>query len=146
MWLYKEEFNINDYLGFVYIITNIATNKKYIGKKFFFHTTKQKVGKKELAAMTGKGRRPTKKIVIKESDWKNYHGSNEILKEEVQSLGNKSFRREIIRLCKGKRELTYWETKLQFQYEVLEKPDEFYNSNILGSFYTKDIIQTSGNK
>jgi len=25
-------------------------------------------------------------------------------------------------------------------YQVLEKPDEFFNDNILGKFFTKDLI------
>jgi len=39
-WTYKsEDFTedlIGDNYGFVYIITNQVTNKKYIGKKFFY--------------------------------------------------------------------------------------------------------------
>ena len=35
--------------------------------------------------------------------------------------------------------LTYFETKYQMVYQVLEKPDEFFNDNILGKFYTKDF-------
>ena len=31
------------------------------------------------------------------------------------------------------------ETKWQFLYEVLEKPTEFFNDNILGKFFTKDF-------
>ena len=139
MWLYKEEYDINDYLGFVYVITNTKTGKKYIGKKFFHLTSKQKMGKKELALLTGKGRRPKTKKVVKESDWKTYYGSNIVLKEDLKALGKDVFSREIIRLCKNKKELTYWEVKHQFINEVLERPEEYYNSNILGSFYTKDV-------
>lgn len=139
MWLYKENYNINDYLGFVYIIENTQNNKKYIGKKFFFLNTKQKIGKKALALIEGKGRRPKTKTITKESDWESYYGSNEVLKEDIKTFGKDVFKREILRLCKGKKELTYWEVKYQFIYEVLEKPNEFYNSNILGSFYTKDL-------
>ena len=38
-WTYQgKEFtseDINDYQGFVYLITNLENGKKYIGKKFF---------------------------------------------------------------------------------------------------------------
>ncbi len=36
--------------------------------------------------------------------------------------------------------LTYLECKYLFQYEVLEKPDEWINDNILGKFYSKDFV------
>jgi hypothetical protein len=129
MWLYSQEFNIEDYFGFVYIITNLETNKKYIGKKFFHHT-------KKLPPLKGMKR---KRTVIKESDWQSYYGSSNILKEELKQHGKDKFKREIIKLCTNKKELTYWETKLQFAYGVLEKPDEWYNDNILGKFFTRDL-------
>ena len=57
--------------GFVYIVTHKPTGKSYIGKKVLFHNKKKRLGKKELAALTGiVGRRPTYKLEIKESDWK----------------------------------------------------------------------------
>ena len=130
MWLYPQEFNVEDYFGFVYIITNLETNKKYIGKKFFHHT-------KKLPPLKGMKR---KRTVVKESDWKTYYGSSNILKEELKQHGKDKFKREIIKLCTNKKELTYWETKLQFAYGVLEKPDEYYNDNILGKFFTRDLV------
>ena len=39
MWYYKDkEFDVapEEYQGFVYLITELYTNKKYIGKKFFW--------------------------------------------------------------------------------------------------------------
>ena len=133
MWLYPQEFNVEDYFGFVYIITNLETNKKYIGKKFFHHT-------KKLPPLKGMKR---KRTVVKESDWKTYYGSSNILKEELEQHGKDKFKREIIKLCTNKKELTYWETKLQFAYGVLEKPDEYYNDNILGKFFTRDLVPQS---
>ena len=133
MWLYPQEFNVEDYFGFVYIITNLETNKKYIGKKFFHHT-------KKLPPLKGMKR---KRTVVKESDWKTYYGSSNILKEELKQHGKDKFKREIIKLCTNKKELTYWETKLQFAYGVLEKPDEYYNDNILGKFFTRDLAPQS---
>ena len=41
-------------------------------------TKKVKLGKKEVAELTGVGRKPTTKIVTKESDWESYYGSNNI--------------------------------------------------------------------
>ena len=133
MWLYPQEFNVEDYFGFVYLVTNLESGKKYIGKKFFHHT-------KKLPPLKGMKR---KRTVVKESDWKTYYGSSNILKEELKQHGKDKFKREIIKLCTNKKELTYWETKLQFAYGVLEKPDEYYNDNILGKFFTRDLVSQS---
>lgn len=117
MWLYedKEFTDVNDYIGFVYIITNLTNNKKYVGKKnFYFARTKQVKGKK-------------KKYKI-ESDWKEYFGSNQELIDDVNKYGENNFRREILRLCTNKAEFSYYEAKYQFEYDVLLKPEEWYNS------------------
>ena len=39
----------------------------------------------------------------------------------------------------NKKLLTYYEAQYQFIYQVLEHPDQFFNDNILGKFYTKDL-------
>jgi len=129
-------FNIEDYCGYVYITCHIPTGRQYIGKKAFIHTTTKKLGKKELAEIpVTRGKRPSKKAVVKESDWKTYYGSN----AEVKSLSKDEMTRHVLRLCKTKKELTYWETKYLFQYNVLEN-DLYMNDNILGKFYRKDLL------
>lgn len=127
MWLYNnEEFTeIGDYIGFVYLITNLCNNKKYIGKKnFYFSKTKQVKGKKKRYKV--------------ESDWKDYYGSSEILNEHVSLYGANQFKREILRLCKSKGEMTYFESKYQFEYSVLES-DEWYNSYIMCRVHAKHL-------
>lgn len=117
MWYYEnalfDESLITDYLGFVYIITDLDTDKKYIGKKFFTKSKIKMVNKK-------------KKRIRVQSDWLDYFGSNKVLIEEVKLKGSDRFKREIIKLCKSKGECSYWEAKLQFQYDVLYSED-FYN-------------------
>lgn len=129
-------FDINEYYGYVYMTCHFKTGRSYIGKKAFQHTTTKKLGKKELAEIpVGRGKRPSKKSVTKESDWKTYYGSN----TEVKSLPKDELKRYVIRLCKTKKELTYWETKMLFQYDVLTDT-RYMNDNILGKFYRKDLI------
>tara|TARA_B100001778_G_C18572547_1_gene623329 strand:- start:296 stop:748 length:453 start_codon:yes stop_codon:yes gene_type:complete len=126
--------------GFVYKITHIPTGKSYIGKKVLFYNRKVKVTKKDLLIYEGvKGRKPTHKRVTKESDWKTYYGSNKLLKEVMDKEPIENFERTIIKLAPNKKLLTYYETQYQFVYQVLEKPDQFYNDNILGKFYSKDL-------
>lgn len=118
-WLYNEQpfEDIGDYIGYVYIITNLTNNRKYIGKKnFYFSKTKQVKGKKKRYKV--------------ESDWRTYYGSNKELIADVEKLGETNFKREILRLCMSKAEFGYYEAKYQFQYNVLES-DEYYNGYIM---------------
>ena len=144
-WLHhkKKIHSINDFLtgtfGFIYITTHIPTGKKYLGKKSLYHTTNQKLGKKELAEQPiTRGRKLTTKQVIKESDWKTYYGSEEFIKQKIKEKKQEEFTREIIHLVGNKKLLTYFECKYQFQLGVLESQD-WLNTNILGKFYSKDF-------
>ena len=121
-WTYKGkivEKISEEYIGFVYLITNITNNKKYIGKKL----AQFKVTKKPLKGKKNK-RRSTK-----ESDWRNYWGSSDTLNADVENLGPQNFTREILYYCTSRGELSYLEAKEQFDREVL-KTDEYYNGII----------------
>ena len=145
-WLYnkKEITDISQFpqntFGFVYEVIT-PQGKKYIGKKVLFHNQKKKLTKVELAEQTGRGRRKTFKIVQKESDWKKYFGSNTYLKNQISKgeVTLEDLRKQIIEIAFTKKHLTYLETKILFQLEVLEKPGEYYNDNILGKFFTSDF-------
>lgn len=119
-WLYEDtilENTPDGYEGFVYLITNKVTGKKYIGKKLFWFTrTKTLKGKK-------------KRVKI-ESDWKTYWSSSEEVQTDVKNLGEENFERKILQLVKNKGSASYYEAKFQFINEVLEKPDEWYNGQI----------------
>jgi len=145
-WIYKtnplediSQFPDNTY-GFVYIVTHKPSGKSYIGKKILNFTRKVKLGKKELAALQGTvGRKPKYKTVVKESDWKTYYGSHNEIKHLISEDKSHEFERTILQLCPDKKSLTYFEIKYQMVYGVLEKPDKFFNDNILGKFFTKDL-------
>ena len=145
-WLYKGEemTSIEDFppstFGFTYRVTHIPSGKMYIGKKVLKFTRKAKLGKKDLAMYEGvKGRKPSYKQVIKESDWKTYWGSNKVLLNLLENEPIENFKREILTLAPTKKLLTYEETKSLFLYSVLENPHEYFNDNILGKFFTKDF-------
>ena len=122
MWLYNgkeiSDEEIEGYSSFVYRITNLETGKKYIGKKILKSVRRKKV--------KGKTRR---KKVISESDWKSYFGSNKLLQEDVERLGQDRFLREILRLCKTRGTASYWEA-----YEIMVNQaiisDEYYNESL----------------
>ena len=123
MWYYGgKEFTsemIGDYIGFVYVITDLSNNKKYVGKKLF-------MSKRRLPPLKGKTR---KRTVIKESDWMDYFGSSEEVKQLVEELGPKNFHREILHLCESKGVMSYLEAKEQFDRDVLLS-EEYYNGII----------------
>jgi len=120
-WIYKDndftEQDIGENYGFVYIITNLSTNKKYIGKKFFYSSRTKVI----------KGKKKKTKVF---SDWLSYYGSNSELQNDVQILGKDNFKREILHLCKTKGECGYLEAKEQFDRCVLESED-YYNAWIM---------------
>ena len=139
-WLYKNK-EINeisdlpkDAFGFIYQTTHLPTNKKYIGKKSLIYNLKKKLGKKEKLLWEGKGRPPVYKRVLKESDWKNYYGSHNFIKE----ANEEDLKREILEIAYHKKELTYLECKYQFTLGVLENRS-YLNDNILGKFFDKDF-------
>ena len=121
-WKYKGklvESIPEEYEGFVYLITNLTNNQKYIGKKLArFKTTKPPLkGKKN------------KRRGSKESDWQDYWGSSDRLNADIAALGKQNFSREILYFCTSRAEMSYIEAREQFDRRVLET-DEYYNGII----------------
>lgn len=128
MWTYQNEEITElpeDCVGFVYVITNLTNNRKYIGKKLakFSKTTYKTV---KLKNGTKKKKRIRSKI---NSDWQEYYGSSVELTADIAKLGIDKFTREILYYCKSKSECTYIEARTQFERKVLES-DEYYNGQI----------------
>jgi hypothetical protein len=139
-WLYQETI-VNelpeDCIGFVYCITNLINNRKYIGKKLakFSKTTYKTVKLKN-------GTKKKKKIRSKiDSDWQTYFGSNLELNKDVEQLGTENFKREILYYCKSKAECSYIEAREQFDRKVLESKD-YYNGQISVRVHGSHILKT----
>ena len=128
MWTYNNllvEELPEDCVGFVYLITNKANSRMYIGKKLakFAKTTYKTVTQKN-------GVKKKKKIRSKiDSDWIEYYGSSIELNKDVEALGKDNFTREILFYCKSKAECSYVEAREQFGRKVLES-DDYYNGQI----------------
>jgi len=131
MWYYNgNEFTETpkDYQGFVYCITELDTDKKYIGKKNFWRP-------KTLPKNSKRARRVRTKV---ESDWREYYGSNQKLQVLVEQRGESNYKRTILRLCKTKGEMSYYEAKLQFENDVLLRED-YYNEFIGCKIHSRHI-------
>jgi hypothetical protein len=128
MWFYNDQVVDalpDDCVGFVYLITNLTNNRKYVGKKLskFSKTTYRVVKLKN-------GTKKRKKIRSKiDSDWQTYYGSSVELLADVTQLGADKFKREILHYCNAKAVCSYLEAKEQFDRKVLESTD-YYNGII----------------
>ena len=137
-WIYENtqvETLPEDCVGFVYLITNNLSGRKYIGKKLakFSRTTYRMVKLKN-------GKKKRKKIRSKiDSDWQEYYGSSPELTKDVVALGVENFSREILYFCQSKSECSYIEAREQFARRVLETND-YYNGHIQVRVHGSHII------
>lgn len=135
-WIYNgKEITVDDLdnnIAFVYLITNLKTNKKYFGqKKLKFYKRRKIPG------------RINRMRVVKDSDWRDYWGSNKELHEDIEKFGEEHFSREILRICRTKSEANYYELRYQIVNDVLFKPDEYYNSYVGGRISRKQLGVTN---
>lgn len=132
-WMYQgrpldEEKDIpKDAAGFVYIIRDRDTGRKYIGRKLL-----TKAGRRQVNGRVKK--------IRKESDWRDYWSSSPELLELIEQHGTDSgrFQREILLFASGKAPLNYLEERLLYSLGVLES-DVFINSNVRSKMYERHI-------
>lgn len=119
-WILNESVEITEEtFGFIYEITNLVTNKKYIGKK----QCQSRIKRKPLKGKT------RNRIDYKESDWKSYTSSSNDLNDEIKKYGKENFEFRILKTCDSKWALAYFEIKEQIDKEVLFK-EEYHNGII----------------
>lgn len=142
MWLYKKKLvhSLSDlpkgtHDHFIYMIINKTNGRRYIGKKILFNKTKKKISKKVISE---KKTRKRVEIITKESNWKTYYGSSKELLDDLSILGEDKFERHILELVEGKKKASYRELVHLIKNNVLGN-ELYYNSNILGRFFKKDI-------
>lgn len=139
-WTYQNEIVDTlpeECVGFVYLITNVISGRKYIGKKLakFAKTTYKVVKLKN-------GTKKKKKIRSKiDSDWRDYYGSSDALSKDIETLGKENFTREILYYCNSKAQCSYIEAREQFTNKVLESSD-WYNGHIAVRVHGSHILKS----
>lgn len=128
-WEFPHDFDIDEWFGFIYRITELSTGKEYIGKKQF-HSYCRK-------AVKGKKR---KKMVITENDWKKYTSSSTHINEAIAKLGKTAFKFEIESLHSTRGSLVYAEVRYQVTEDVLrarmsDGTRKYFNGMISGVKY-----------
>lgn len=127
-WFYKgtpissiTDIPVNKAVGFIYIITQISTGKRYIGKKLLSKsTTKTKAGKK-------------RKIRV-ESDWLNYWSSSPKILHLITENGTHDFTREILVFVTSRGMMVYAEEAALYMAGALES-ENWFNDNIRSKVY-----------
>lgn len=133
MWFFNDveftESDIQNYTGFVYLITNLTNSKKYIGKKEFYKVIKRP---------PLKGKKLKRKTTVF-TDWQTYTGSSNQLNQDIAN--GDIIRKDILKLVTSKSSATYYELKYQMEADALFR-DDYYNGviNIRLSSICKDNI------
>ena len=126
-WLYKGKKVTEapeDAFGFVYMITNLKSGKKYVGRKYLGQTRRKPLTKKQKDA--GRKRRT---VVRSESNWREYTGSNKELNADIEKLSKENFKFEIIIFGETKGQVNYLEENIHHKFDVLLDPS-FYNDAV----------------
>ena len=139
MWLFEgnEITDLpDDKVGFVYLITNLDTGRRYIGKKLSkFSKVKYKV------VLQKNGIKKRKKIRSKiDSDWQTYWSSSPEVQADVKALGPDKFTREILYFADSKGSLSYLEAREQFARQALENPTNWYNGIIQCRIHRSHVV------
>ena len=137
-WIHagNEITELPDCVGFVYLITNLITGRKYIGKKLAKFS---KTSVRTVKLKNGEKRKKKTRTKV-DSDWLTYWSSSPEVRADVAALGEDKFRREILYFCDSKGTLSYVEAREQFKYRVLEEPDRWYNGIIQCRIHRNHVV------
>lgn len=117
-WQYQgiDFIDPSGFFGFIYRITNKQTGRIYIGRKLFT--------KARIKGITKANKRKKKLRVA--NDWEHYWGSSAELLEDIKTLGEDQFTREILHLTTKRGETNYYEA-LEILTSGALLSDKYYN-------------------
>jgi len=141
-----------NYFGFIYIIRDITSGRKYIGKKQFFGARRVMKGCK--SKITDRQSPKWKTCCWREMAWRVYSGSSKSLDKWMTAHPDHKYVFEIIHLCRSKGVLHYLELKEMWERDVLrlklESGEYEYFNRSIGAirfrppeFQTKESIKKS---
>lgn len=125
MWKFKDiqikskediPVEFENSIGFIYIITQLSTGRRYIGRKLLT----------KASTKTTKG---IKKKIRKDSDWISYWSSSPKIKAWIDESGTDDFTKEILIFVSSKSELMYAEEYYLYKTNALLS-DMWLNDNI----------------
>lgn len=130
-WFYKNKILRDEDIpakaaGFIYMITNVSSGKKYIGRKLLTRSHRRQKNKKIIRSRV-------------ESDWREYWSSSPDLLKVFEEEGTDNFIREILVFADTKGQLNYLEEKFLYYVGALES-DMFYNNNIRAKMFRRNIF------
>lgn len=114
-WEYHTTIDVDNSFGFVYLITNMITGRKYLGKKQFHSYRKKKR--------------------VAETKWQNYTGSSVELNQDIKNMGKSNFHFLILQVYKTRGGLVYGEANMQHKLDTLTDTDKDGDRN----WYNKQI-------
>ena len=136
-WLYEgvEVTELPECVGFVYLIINNKSSRRYIGKKLSNFT---KTSIKTVTLKSGVKKKRKVKTQV-ESDWRTYWSSSAELQNDVKEFGEENFTREILFYCQSKGTLSYIELREQILNKVLEDSTLWYNGIIQAKIHRSHV-------
>lgn len=128
---YGIEHDPDNNFGFIYLITELSTGRKYIGSKQYRFWQGQKGGYKCTDVRDKDWWNPK---LWKESDWRYYISSSKDLAPQIEA-DRADYYMEVLCLCQDKLSLMLKEIELQMEANVLEAEMEdgdylYYNANV----------------
>lgn len=105
-WETTEHLDTEKYVGFVYIITNLVEQRKYIGSK------KYKIKRK------------------KDGEWKSYTGSCTELNNDIKKYGKDKFTFKVVKQYSRMVEVKYNEAKMIIEVDAIFRKD-YYNQMVM---------------
>ena len=128
---WKNMGDTSKYWGFIYLITNKKTGKRYVGQKVLQWWDGPRGGYK----CYDKGSEWYDPKAWKESDWRYYTSSSIPLNEEIAQGSIWDYSYEVIKMCKDRLDLHLSEIFFMMDHDVLNARDQdgeylWYNENI----------------
>lgn len=114
-WEYHTTIDIDNSFGFVYLITNMITGKRYLGKKQFHSYRKKKR--------------------VAETKWQQYTGSSVELNQDIKNMRKSNFHFLILQVYKTRGGLVYGEANMQHKLDTLTDTNKDGDRN----WYNKQI-------